>query len=301
MSNLLRRLLALCLFFSLQPAWGESNEKLTVLNSIRPLALLVNDLVAGLPVEVQTLLPASADPHNWTMRVSDRQRLAAADLVVWLGPDFESFLDKPLRNRPEAQLELGVLPGLHWPAEADHHSHNEHHHDHHHSGRDMHLWLNPANAIELQTALAAKIAEKRPQWEERLQQRLQQQTAELSQLQRDIQQRLANHRQRGFIAYHDAYGHFVDAFALHQLAAVNQSSEQQLSAKGLHQLQVQARGAHCLMAEKKGSQERRLAQRLGLPLVVADGLALDPELQTFADLLRHIAVAFETCTSFVAN
>ena len=303
MSKLLLRLLALCLFLPSPTVWSEPAEKLTILSSIRPLTLLATDLLEGLPVEIKTLLPASADPHNWAMRVSDRQVLATADLVVWLGPDFENFLAKPLRERPNAQLELGVLPGLHWPkaADHDHDHHGHHHHDHHHGGRDMHLWLNPANAIKVQAALVAKIAEQKPQWRAELQQRLQRQTAQLSQLQGDIQHRLASHQQTGFIAYHDAYGHFVDAFGLHQLAAVNQSAEQRLSAKALHQLQGQARNARCLLAEKNGNQEQRLAERLGLPLIVADGLALDPQLQTFTDFLTQITTAFEACASFVAE
>lgn len=299
MSNLLWRLLVLCLILPPQTGWSEPAERFTILSSIRPLTLLTSDLVAGLPVEVKTLLPASADPHNWAMRVSDRQLLATADLVVWLGPDFENFLDKPLRERPDAQLEFGALPALHWPKDLDHD--HDHHHDHHHGGRDLHLWLNPANAVEMQKALAAKIAEKRPEWRKELQQRLQQQTVQLTQLQSDIQQRLSSHRQNGFIAHHDAYAHFVEAFGLRQLAAVNQSSEQRLSAKTLRQLQTHARSAHCLMIEKNGESEQRLAQILDLPVIVADGLALDPKLTTFTDFLTHITAAFEACTSPASN
>ena len=299
MLNPLWRLLVLVISLSSPIAWGYPPEKLTVLCSIRPLTLLTSDLVAGLPVEVKTLLPNNADPHNWAMRVSDRQALAAADLVVWLGADFENFLAKPLRDRKAAKLEFGALPGLHWPQEPEHSGHN--HGDHQHTGRDMHLWLNPANAIEFQKALAAEIAKKRPEWRAQLQQRLQQQTVQLNNLRNDIQQRLAPHLKQGFIAHHDAYGHFVEAFGLRQLAAVNQSAEQRLSAKTLHQLQFHARNARCLMAEKNGAQEQRLAKVLGLPIVVADGLALDPKLTTFTRFLNEITAAFEACTSATSD
>lgn len=298
MSNVLLRLMVLLAAVTSPMAWGEAAGKLTVLSSIRPLTLLVGDLTAGLPVEVETLLPVNADPHNWAMRVSDRQSIAAADLVVWLGPDFENFLARPLRELPATnQLQLGVLPKLRWPDE----SHSHDHHDHHHSGRDMHVWLNPANVIEIQKVLAEKLAEKRPQWREVLQLRLQEQNSRIVQLQADIDRRLAPHRENGFIAYHDAYGHFVAAFDLRQLNAVNQSSEQRLSAKTLHQLQAQARQAHCLMAETQGEQEQRLAKLLTLPIVVADGLALDPKLESFPDFLAAIANAFELCTSSSAD
>lgn len=282
-------------------AWSQAAEKLTLLSSIRPLSLLAADLVDGLPVEVNTLLPANADPHNWSMRVSDRQRLEAADLVVWLGPDFENFLVKPLRNlKPEKQLELGALASLQWPQK---HEHEDDHHDHHghHHGRDMHLWLNPANALEIQKVLVARLGEIRPGWRAVLQERLLQQSALINSLQADIQRRLSPHRQNGFIAYHDTYEHFVSAFGLQQLDAVNQFAEQRLSAKTLQRLQAHARGARCLMVEKNDAQETRLAKTLSLPVVVADGLALDPELIGFASFLENIAAAFETCISGVAE
>lgn len=296
MLNLFWRLMALVTLLSSPTAWGAQGEKLTVLCSIRPLTLLTRDLVEGLPVEAKTLLPANADPHNWAMRVSDRQALAAADLVVWLGADFENFLAKALRDRTAATLEFGALPNLQWPP---HPAHD--HGDHEHAGRDMHLWLNPANAIEFQKALAAEIADKRPEWRPQLQQRVQQQTELLIKLRDNIQQRLAAHQQKGFIAHHDAYGHFVAAFGLRQLAAVNQSAEQRLSAKTLRQLQSHARNADCLMAEKNGAQEQRLAKVLGLPVIVADGLALDPKLTTFTRFLNEIAAAFEACTSAASD
>lgn len=271
---------------------AAETEKLAVLASIRPLSLLVQDLTQGLPVEVATLLPANADPHNWSMRMSDRTRLQNANLIVWLGPDFENFLAKTLHSHKSlAHLQLGDLPALQWPEE--HHDHHEH--DHHGHGHDMHLWLNPANAMEIHQALAEKIVQLRPDWKQTVQHNLQQQIAQLEKLRADIQQRLSAHSQHSFIAYHDAYGHFVAAFDLHQLNAVNQSSEQRLSAKALHQLQNQARNARCLMAEKNAEQEQRLAKILNLPMVVADGLATDAKLQTYADFLTGIAAAFETC------
>jgi zinc transport system substrate-binding protein len=278
-------------------------QSLKLVTSIRPLALLAQDLTQGLPVTVAALLPANADPHSWALRISDRQTLEDADLVLWLGPEFEVFLTKPLAGGAARQVRLGELPGLQWThPEGAAHSQEHHDHGHHtHTGRDLHVWLNPANAAEIQKALVAGLAGLRPDWQEELQRRLQQQLQQLEQLQADIHQRLSPHRQKGFIAYHDAYGHFVEAFGLHQLGAVNQSSEQRLSAKVLHELQMHARSAHCLMVEKSGAQEQRLAQTLNLPVVIADGLAADSGLQDFAGFLLGISAAFESCALAVRS
>lgn len=302
-SIVLRSLLALYMLLAPVFGWCQAAEKLTILSSIRPLSLLASDLVVGLPVEVKTLLPANADPHNWSMRVSDRQLLGTADLVIWLGQDFENFLIKPLKLLPPTrQLELGALSVLQWPdKDSDEHNHSHNHHEHHHAGRDMHLWLNPTNALEIQTALAKRLTELRPEWQETLQKSLQQQTALLKNIQADIQRKLSPHRQNGFIAYHDTYAHFVAAFGLHQLDAVNQFAEQRLSAKALQRLQAHAQSASCLMVEKQDEQALRTAKILALPVVVADALALSSEMTTYADFLRKISAAFENCISAAPN
>ena len=74
--------------------------KSQVLATIRPLSLLVSDLLAGTETDaVYTLLPGNADPHNYSLRVSDRKALQQARLIVWVGPDMERSLTRPLAQR----------------------------------------------------------------------------------------------------------------------------------------------------------------------------------------------------------
>ena len=46
-------------------------------------------LTQGLPVQVTTLLPQGATPHDYALKPSDLRALMEADLVVWLGEDNE--------------------------------------------------------------------------------------------------------------------------------------------------------------------------------------------------------------------
>lgn len=275
---------------------ADQPEHLIILASIRPLTLLAQDLVQGLPVEVKTLLPANADPHNWALRVSDRALLADADLVVWLGPDFEGFLAKPLRARPSNHLELGLLPALEWPSAAieDDGAH-EHHGHSHRAGRDMHLWLNPGNALVILDALAARLGQLQPAWQPALTEQLQRQRQLIIDMEKKIKLQLGPHQAKGFIAFHDTYGHFVQAFHLRQLASVNSSAEQRLSVKKLSDLQKKARGARCLMVEQSSDYEKRVAQQLKLVPVKADALAYDLPFDTYSDFIDNLAEAFGYC------
>lgn len=280
-------------------ARAESKQKLSIVTSIQPLNLLVAQLV-GDSVEVETLLPANADPHNSALRISERARLEQADLVVWLGPEFERFLEKPMAARADqSQLVLAALPDIHWqsavPAsqESDH-SHAGHQHE---QGRDMHLWLNPANAQVALRAIYQRLIVLEPELKSTLRPRLDQALRDIEVAGARIEQQLKPMSQRGFGVDHNGYGHFVSAFGLNQLAAINEVPGQRMSAKQRYQLQQQLSGAACLVVEREAQSTQRLASALQLPVILADPLANDPQLQTYSEFLAQLGEAFHRCLS----
>ena len=68
----------LCFPFYLQ----AQTKPLQVVVSVRPVALLVQELTQGLTVEVNTLLPQGATPHDYALKPSDIKAIAAADLAL---------------------------------------------------------------------------------------------------------------------------------------------------------------------------------------------------------------------------
>jgi len=133
----------------------------------------------------------------------------------------------------------------------------------------------------------------RPDLKAQLVNRTEQLTQELMELRLQIASRMTPYQSDGFIAVHDAYGHFVSTFGLHQLTAVNQSSEQRLSAKKHQELQTYAREASCLMAEQDSPSNQRLADSLNLPLKIADGLGRGAS--TYKEFLNSVTYAFVDC------
>lgn len=119
-----------------------------VVVSIRPVHSLLAGVMAGV-AEPGLLLRSGESPHTYALRPSDAEMLAAAALVVWIGPSIESFLARPLRElAPNARLlTLEEVSGLtHLPVrrgglweEHVHGAHHDGHHDEHHDGhRDDH-------------------------------------------------------------------------------------------------------------------------------------------------------------------
>ncbi|BFO10424.1 hypothetical protein GGER_29340 [Serratia rubidaea] len=146
-----------------------------VVTSIRPLGFIASAIADGV-TETEVLLPNGASPHDFALRPSDLRRLRSADLVVWVGPDLEAFLSKPLQPiDAQKQLSVAALPAvkpLLQKGEEDDHQHeghgDEHDHGHHHGEYNMHLWLSPEMAKVTAIAIHDRLLELMPQNKDKL-------------------------------------------------------------------------------------------------------------------------------------
>ncbi len=60
------------------------------------------------------LLPDGASEHDYSLRPSDVKRLQNADLVVWIGPEMEAFMDKSTQKHcgAEKKVTIAQLDGV---------------------------------------------------------------------------------------------------------------------------------------------------------------------------------------------
>lgn len=100
------------------------------------------------------IVPPGASPHGYAMRPSEAALLERADVVVWIGPELEPWLEGPLAALAgDARIvTLGAAPGLERlevreagvgelgdheeHGEHDDHAHGEGHDDHDHGDQD---------------------------------------------------------------------------------------------------------------------------------------------------------------------
>ncbi len=95
---------------SLVVTCAASASPLSIVTTIKPLALIVND-IAGPRANVDVLLPTNASPHDYALKPSDIKKLKTADMVVWVGPELELFLEKVLL-RQKNTLQLTNYEGM---------------------------------------------------------------------------------------------------------------------------------------------------------------------------------------------
>lgn len=193
-----------------------------VLTSIRPITLLVSELVGNLPIQVDTLLPAGATPHDYALSPSDLARIRQAHLLVWLGESGEPYLRKVSAANPNRVawaelpdlLKLPMRGALHV-----HHGDTHRHHDHDDASIDPHIWWSVPNAILLARTLEQRMVVARPAWAATLRQNRQQ-------LEATLQRQLLEQRARfasgfkPFLLAHDAFHYLEEDLGIQSDAAI---------------------------------------------------------------------------------
>ncbi|MDK1702886.1 zinc ABC transporter substrate-binding protein ZnuA [Serratia rubidaea] len=229
-----------------------------VVTSIRPLGFIASAIADGV-TETEVLLPNGASPHDFALRPSDLRRLRSADLVVWVGPDLEAFLSKPLQPiDAQKQLSVAALPAvkpLLQKGEEDDHQHeghgDEHDHGHHHGEYNMHLWLSPEMAKVTAIAIHDRLLELMPQNKDKLDANLRQFENLLTQTDKNVGKMLTPVQGKGYFVFHDAYGYFEKHYGLSPLGHFTVNPEIQPGAQRLHQIRTQLveQKAVCVFAE----------------------------------------------------
>ncbi|MDX2494706.1 MAG: zinc ABC transporter substrate-binding protein, partial [Desulfuromusa sp.] len=101
--------LLLCCLFS--PALAAEPAAPLVVVSIKPLHSLVAGVMQGVGKPL-LLVKGGGSPHGYVLRPSEARALAKAQLVVWVGHELESFLQKPLLTLGKKAHQLALAAEL---------------------------------------------------------------------------------------------------------------------------------------------------------------------------------------------
>ncbi|OOF58735.1 zinc ABC transporter substrate-binding protein ZnuA [Rodentibacter myodis] len=197
-----------------------------VLVSVKPLGFIASSIANGV-TDTQVLVPAGASPHDYSLKLSDIQKVKSADLVLWVGEDIDSFLSKPIQQvDPQKVITIAELEGIEPLLSKAHHDHSHeekedhqaHHYDHQHKAlsTNWHIWYSPAISQMVAQKVADKLTIQFPDKKERIAKNLAQFNRTLAQQSDKIKAQLAPFANKGFFVFHDAYGYFNDAYGLTQ-------------------------------------------------------------------------------------
>ncbi|HBF29506.1 zinc ABC transporter substrate-binding protein ZnuA [Rhizobium sp.] len=283
-----------------------------VVTSIKPLNSIVAAIMQGAG-QPELLVEGAGSPHNYSLKPSKAKALQSADVIFWIGPGLEAFLDKPLDalagNAKVVAMDhasgVNLLPAREGGAfeahdDDDHHEEGADHHEHE-GAFDMHLWLDPNNAKAMAKTVAETLSTQDSANAALYAKNLAAFDARIDSLDKQVAAQLAPIREKPFIVFHDAYQYFEHHYKVTVAGSITVSPETAPGAKRVAEIhaKVQKLNATCIFAEPQFPPK--------LITVVTDGTnartgVLDPLGADLADgpdlypnLLSNMATAISTC------
>jgi zinc transport system substrate-binding protein len=306
---------------------SAANAAPDIVVSIKPIHSLVASIMQGVG-EPALIVEGAASPHTFTMKPSSARTVQGADIVFWMGPGMEAFLEKPLEALASdaTVVRLDDVEGLeklpfreggafeahdHGDDHAHAHSHDHAHdghggdgHDHHHHGEfDTHLWLDPANARAMAAAIEKSLAAADPDNASAYAANLDALNGKIDALDREIAETIAPVKDKPFIVFHDAYQYFESHYGVRVVGSITVSPEVMPGAERVTEIhdKVKELGATCVFSEPQFEPKLIRVVTEGTP---AKSGALDPEgasltegPELYFDLMRSIATNLKDCLS----
>jgi zinc transport system substrate-binding protein len=280
-----------------------------VVVTLKPIHSLVAGVMAGIG-EPDLLLSGAQSPHTFTLRPSDVRKLGAADLIVWVGRDFETFLTQSLKSLSPrtrvlalqdspgiAQLPIrrgGVWEERHGHADAGDHKHAE-------QAIDPHIWLSPRNAREIVTRVKQALIELDPGNTAGYQTNARALKARLNDLDQALLARLTPVQWVPFIVFHDAYQYFERHYELNAIGSITLSPDRKPGARRIHEIhaKLERLEARCIFSEPQF--EPKLIKAIVAGTQVRTGV-LDPVgadipagREAYFILMRRLTDSLVTC------
>jgi zinc transport system substrate-binding protein len=282
-----------------------------VVASFKPLQSLAGGVMAGIG-EPGTIIHGAGSPHTYALRPSEARELAHADVVFWIGPNFESFLAKPIaalssqaRTTPLIRAPgvtvLTARRGGSWEEETDEKPEDGALAAGDLNGADPHIFLDPANAEAMVRAMAATLSGVDPAHKAQYLANAEAVTARLKALDGELARTLAPVRATPFVVFHDATQYLEHRYGLTAVGSIVVSPERPPGARRVAEMhdRIAAEHAACVFAEPQfeSALVHTVASGTHARTGVLDyvGVDLAPGPDAYFEMMRGLAQSLTTC------
>ena len=228
------------------------DNRINVIASMYPLEYFA-ERIGGDRVNVQGLIPPGGDAHDFEPTPGDLRDLAAADVLVYNGLGFESWIDALLESgeSPNVTVQASAEDiGLHFETTTwnddghddhvdDDDGHDDHADDddgHDHSGLDPHVWLDPILAVTQASEIAAAFIKVDPDNTSYYESNLQTLTNDLTELNERFSSSLQACEKDIFVTSHDAFNYLANRYDKHAVGISGMNPESEPSPRVLAEI-----------------------------------------------------------------
>lgn len=270
---------------------GKKDEKIQAVATFYPMYEFTKEVI-GDAGEVELLIPAGTEPHDFEPSAKDMAKISDADVFVYNSDELETWADGVKSNSKNTEfieaadkIDLMEGDGEGHDHEADHdhesdESHEDHEHeseeshdDHDHSHElDPHVWLDPVLAQKEVEEIRDELIEKYPDQKETFTKNAENYIEKLSALDKSYSDSFKNAKNRTFVTQHAAFGYLAKRYNLTQEAIAGISPDQEPSPSRIAELKhyVDDHGVKVIYFEENASSKvaETLSKETGVKLEV---------------------------------
>jgi ABC-type Zn uptake system ZnuABC Zn-binding protein ZnuA len=254
----------------------------------------ITERVAGEGANVEQIIPDSASPHDFQLSAEDRATIEDSVLLVSNGAGLEAGLPLDQIEVPQFTLAENVGGLLRVEEEEEEHAEEE---EEEHAEGDPHVWMDPIRVAGALPALADSLAKADPEHAAGYRARAQELTAELTQLDTEIQDAIGAipPKERKLVTSHDALGYFADRYGLVVVATPFPASgpEAEASAGTINEVEntIVDTGVRAVFAEETDDPEvlRQIADDTGVEIEEHLLVEAPGEAGSYVEMLRRDA------------
>lgn len=280
---------------------GKEGQAIRVVSTIHPIHLLAKDLTKGVLIPTLLVKPSTSE-HDMSISPSQARMLSHADIVFMIDPQLERAVPK-LINSLSPKPELVILSqsrGLSLLPMSSHHEHDSEHD--HEPSVDLHIWLDPNNAIAMVDTMLKQLVKHDPDHRTIYFKNAAKLKEDIGATRARILSLFKKRSYRPYMVYHDAYRYFEQRFHVHPTAHFTVTPDRLAGAKTYQHLQnlLQNEPIACFYVEPQfdTTKTTRLlgTSKKHITIGVLDPLGYTlPSYARYTDLLNAIALALESC------
>ena len=216
-----------------------ASETIGIITTIKPIDSLVSAVVGDTGKTI-SLIPSETSPHEFRLKPSDARALQNGNIIFYISPHLETSIVKVFETLPknikiinlmeETGIEhLSIRDNEAWELH-DHHDdekHDDHdkhaqkdEHDDHKSKDDVHIWLDPENAIKIIKKVNTELSFFFPENAEIYDENATKIINKIKSLKKQLKKELLPIKEKPYIVFHDAYQYFEKTFGLNAVGSI---------------------------------------------------------------------------------
>lgn len=218
---------------------AAKDGKIKVVTTFYPMYDFAKNVV-GNAGDVQLLIPAGTEPHDYEPSAKDIAKITDADAFIYNSHELETWVEAVLENVDqkkvavvEAAGSIDLMEGAAHDHEEEESDHEGHDHDHE---LDPHVWLDPVLAQKQVETIRDALIKKYPEQKATFEQNTKEYLEKLAALDKEYTEAFADAKNKTFVTQHAAFGYLAKQYGLTQESIAGISPDQEPSPSRLAEL-----------------------------------------------------------------